>query len=441
MGGRLWFLLLLLVIGAQGLFRVPLKKFASVRNRFGRTGVPISELLRRGGIKGGKPLIKPTATQQRLHNYMDAQYYGEIYIGTPKQAFSVVFDTGSSNLWVPSSRCCLIHLACWLHSHYRSLFSCTHKKNDEKFAIHYGSGSLTGFLSQDIVRIGDITIKNQTFAEATDLPGLVFVAAKFDGILGLGYPNIAVNNVTPPFDNMMKEKLLKKNVFSFHLCNTDSTVEAYGGEILFGEINHNAYEGKLHYIPVSRQAYWQINMDKILVDKPVNKSEKCWPWNLFDKDDPSNICKGGCQGILDTGTSLITGPSDQIRALHNAIGADHAFGGQYLLDCSKLPTLPSVTFHLGGKPYTLTPEEYTLQVSQSGVTACISGFMSLDIPKPNGPLWILGDVFLRKYYAVFDRDNNQVGLAPSRKALCNAQVQTTTAGPSSATSTTAHLFR
>ncbi|PKI54371.1 hypothetical protein CRG98_025257 [Punica granatum] len=131
-----------------------------------------------------------------LKNYMDAQYFGEIGIGTPSQKFTVIFDTGSSNLWVPSSKCYL-SLACYFHSKYKSSASSTYKKNGKSAAIHYGTGAISGFFSQDSVRVGDLVVKNQDFIEATREPSITFLAAKFDGILGLGFQEISVGDAVP----------------------------------------------------------------------------------------------------------------------------------------------------------------------------------------------------------------------------------------------------
>ncbi|XP_036689444.1 napsin-A [Balaenoptera musculus] len=318
-----------------------------------------------------------------LSNYMNVQYYGEIGLGTPPQNFSVVFDTGSSNLWVPSVRCHFFSLPCWVHHRFNSKASSSFRPNGTKFAIQYGTGRLDGILSEDKLTIGGITGASVIFGEALWEPSLVFTFAHFDGVLGLGFPVLAVGGVRPPLDRLVDQGLLDKPVFSFYL-NRDPEA-ADGGELVLGGSDPAHYIPPLTFVSVTIPAYWQIHMERVEVGTGLT------------------LCARGCAAILDTGTSLITGPTEEIRALQAATGGVPLLMGEYLIQCSKIPTLPPVSFLLGGVWFNLTAQDYVIQIARGGVRLCLSGFQALDMPPPAGPLWILGDVFLRSYVAVFDR--------------------------------------
>lgn len=388
----------LLAVSASAVIRIPLHKFTSIRRTMTQAGGSVEDLILKGPITKYS-MQSPTETKEPvselLKNYLDAQYYGEIGIGTPPQCFTVVFDTGSSNLWVPSIHCKLLDVACWIHHKYNSGKSSTYVKNGTSFDIHYGSGSLSGFLSQDTVSVPckteGVKVEKQMFGEATKQPGITFIAAKFDGILGMAYPRISVNNVLPVFDNLMHQKLVDKNIFSFYL-NRDPNAQL-GGELMLGGIDSKYFEGELAYLNVTRKAYWQVHMDELEVSNGLT------------------LCKGGCEAIVDTGTSLIVGPVDEVKELQKAIGAVRLIQGEYMVPCEKVSSLPSIILKLGGKNYELTPDKYILKVTQGKETICLSGFMGMDIPPPSGPIWILGDVFIGYFYTVFDRDNNRVGFA------------------------------
>eukprot|EP00761_Pharyngomonas_kirbyi_P011208 gb/GECH01011233.1/.p1 GENE.gb/GECH01011233.1/~~gb/GECH01011233.1/.p1 ORF type:complete len:482 (+),score=75.29 gb/GECH01011233.1/:1-1446(+) len=403
-----------------------------------------------------------------ISNFEDAQYYGEIAIGTPPQTFKVVFDTGSSNLWIPSSKCPFYEIPCLLHSKYHHDKSSTYKANGTDFSIKYGSGSLTGFLSTDVVTFGGQKIKDQTFAEATREPGLAFVASKFDGILGMAWPSISVDHVEPPFFKMMQQNLVPKGQFAFWL-NRDLGNGAKGGELVLGGIDPSHYTGDIFWVPLASKTYWALSVDEISIGS-------------------DSFCKN-CKGIADTGTSLLAGPKDAIKKINDKIGATGVIttecdtliekygdeiikglvkrlspkticngigvcpdgglcgvcktsitlldnilgknrtrkeiehyvekvcdylpspGGESAVDCNTIDQLPNIDFEIHGKTFTLTPEQYILKVGVGSQSECLSGFMGIDLPPSVGPLWILGDVFIGAYYTVFDVDNSRLGFA------------------------------
>jgi len=323
------------------------------------------------GIVGDDPI--------HIKDYMNAQFYGPISLGTPAQSFKVIFDTGSSNLWVPSVKCSKCN-----HAKYDSSKSSSYVANGSTFAIQYGSGSLSGFLSTETLTLGDLEVPHQTFAEATNVPGLSFALGKFDGIMGMGWPTISVDAVVPPIQNMISEKVIANGLFSFYLPS--STFKS--GELDIGAIDKTHYTGELFYHPVSKKGYWQIDITDITMSGKSVTAVKT--------------------AIIDTGTSLLVGPKSEVRKITTSIGAKCSiFTGECMVDCSALPKLPTIDIEFGGKTFSLTPQQYVLNVEGQ----CLVGIMGMDIPAPMGPLWILGDVFIREYFTVFDVTNSQIGVA------------------------------
>lgn len=148
------------------------------------------------------------------------------------------------------------------------------------------------------------------------------------------------------------------------------------------------YTGPMNYVPLLNTTYWLIQMG----DAYVN-------------DQALNICSDAspCRAIVDSGTSLIAGPAQQIMEITTKI--------QVSKDCSNLGSLPNVTIAINGVKYLLTPQDYVIKMTMLGQSQCVSGFMPIQLPPSFGKFFILGDVFMSSYYTEFDYGNKRVGLA------------------------------
>uniref|UniRef100_A0A3Q2LP26 Pepsin A n=1 Tax=Equus caballus TaxID=9796 RepID=A0A3Q2LP26_HORSE len=235
---------------------------------------------------------------------------------------------------------------------------------------------MTGVLRYNTVRVS-IEDTNQIFGLSESEPSSFLYYAPFDGILGLAYPSISSSGATPVFDNIWDQGLVSQDLFSVYLSS--------GSMVIFSGIDSSYYSGSLCWVPVSEEAYWQITVDSITMN------------------GESIACSGGCQAIVDTGTSLLAGPPSAIDNIQSYIGASEDYSSEAVISCSSIDSLPDIVFTINGVEFHLSPSAYILEVRGLRVS-------HLHV---SGELWILGDVFIRQYFTIFDRANNQICLAPT----------------------------
>lgn len=334
----------------------------------------IGEALRSTGNSSGK-LGHPH--NEVLYNIHNAQYLGEIEVGTPGQKMVVVFDTGSGNLWVPTYS----PPGRVKHNIYRPWWSSTYVANDTDFQIMYGSGPVAGKYCQDNVAFAGLSLENYNFAAVDELRGLgqLYTNTPMDGILGMAFDAIVQGGSKSPFGALVSSGQLDEPVFGFYLG------EGSTSELVFGGVDPAHYTGDFTWVSLSSATFWQVELQAIQIDDRY----------FVPRYDAA---------IVDSGTSLIVGPAPEVDFLAYHMGAVFQ-QGMYLVDIRE--SLPDIAFKFGGVEFTLTPQDYILDVDERAGVA-ILGLQGAQMPQ-----WILGDVFMRPYYIAHDWGRKRLGFAQS----------------------------
>ncbi|RWS30870.1 lysosomal aspartic protease-like protein, partial [Leptotrombidium deliense] len=331
-------------------------------------------------------------TNSELIGIDKLQYYTEIFVGTPPKKFKVLFDTGSSLLWIPSHQCTYTCVG-----HHK--FSCNESSTcisveNHVFNFNYGSGKVKGTLHLDTVKIGNITIPDQPLLLALSNPG--FAGASFDGILGLSYVYGGTNSSanTSLFYSMVNDKLIDKAMFAVYL-NKNKAYEDHG-MVTFGGIDHKYYTGQFTYVRLLNSYYWAFRTNSVaLVD---NKNEK------------TVICDQNCDVMVDTGTSFIAVPESKLNLVNKLLSKvtqlKKSMWGYKTFECSLTSDLPSLTFFINDHEFVLKPEHYVVNALEYNKRVCFTG-----ITGSGRNMFIFGDSFIRQYYTQFDAENHRLGFA------------------------------
>lgn len=227
----------------------------------------------------------------------------------------------------------------------------------------------------------------QDFGEATKVFGALFQEATFDGIFGLAFDNIASGDATPPFYNLMNDGLLHKPIFSLWLNGTDDTDRS--GELILGGVDRSRFSGNVVFSPVIRKGYWEVGLQRFQVGPEKFGMKR--------------------NAAISSATTLIVVPEVDSHRIHRVLKMTPTPDGRHTIPCGLVGSLPDIYLTMAGKDLILTPNDYIIHWHGE----CMSAFVGHDIQSPTGPIWVLGSIFLKAYYTVFDMERNRVGFARS----------------------------
>ncbi|KAI1320857.1 hypothetical protein EDD11_009814 [Mortierella claussenii] len=401
----------------------------------------------------------------------DIEYYGIVGIGTPPQLFKLDMDTGSSDIWIPSQTCSRHNSDCSRHTFFNPLQSSTLTPLSTPWKIAYGDGSsVSGSLAIDRLEFSEIVIENQLFGLA-ERESATFLNDVVDGVFGLGFPALSTLVMENPQEverqinatvsqtvlgGLLTHELIPAPVFGVWLGSGDGDSRGGGGrgggkggrgnssrtssdsdaldsgqgeqvgdgEFIFGSIDTTRFTGDLTFMPITHPKYWQIRVDGVKITTTTRKT----------KSGSSGGSGGGGGGpsplstdtttttttmdlaihgdaIIDTGTTLLVFPIAQAKKINKALGARYDPWEGYILPCDTSLHQPGpLDFVMGGQTFSVRRKDLVREHVKNKPGWCYSA-----VTATPGDVMILGDVFIRNNYCVFDIQHLSIGIAPVRR--------------------------
>ncbi|KAJ7072892.1 acid protease [Mycena amicta] len=327
-------------------------------------------------------LSKRATVHEPLTDFEEDLWFGTVTVGTPPQTFTVDFDTGSSDTFLPAVGC---DSTCDGHTLYDTDASSTAVNTTDPYFLQFGAGNATGFVFLDTFEVAGVTATAQSIG-ASNHYSVEFETENFppDGLVGMAFPALSVFGDDPLFTTLVEQGQVPP-VFGVKLADT-------GSELLFGGVNTALFTGAFRNVSLIEEDFYALNLQALDVNNRVVATAN------------------GVVAIVDTGTTLLLGDPEGVEILYSAIpgakDASQILGpGFFTVPCNRVPTA-GIT--LGNQVFNVAPAIFNLGLLEGN--DCVGGVASVD----GIPFWVLGDIFLRNFYTVFDQGHSRVGFATPR---------------------------
>ncbi|OUM53507.1 hypothetical protein BVG19_g2797 [[Candida] boidinii] len=321
-------------------------------------------------------------------------YYADVIVG--KTAYPLLIDTASPYSWLFDTSC--VDTSC----NGKLLYPIPEGDNtssSESFGLAYTAGTANGVIVTDDLIVSNLKAVDFRLGAANTVPD-IFSSYNFSGILGLPSTIAPALNLTNIVSFLKENGQIEKSSFALALGSVPSDVEN-SGLFLVGKDFSDLHVSDFYNCPLlaDDNSYWKIKINSVYVDG----YEVNFPALEIDGEGYTNISR---KALVDSGTTSIIASKNDASVLHSFFDNSITDGENFAILCNETITL---TFNIGGGNWTLAPNDYIGEAysEDSGYEGyCVSNIQGLDTTTDGS--WILGALFLRQTYALFDYDTPSI---------------------------------